>query len=263
MYTRRVIAALGLAAAALTTGTTMPASADEPQPAAAVTMDEQDCRETNVGRAVLTSGLDPLVPDRYTLLRISPTASRVIVTTYTCAEVSMDAQPVVGHTKPTTVTIGTATVTHRDGQQLPTEQQQYILWYGTDNPVQFAKLQQTGLPVSFLPASSVTATSDAGTTTIDWVIRGAGLDYTEQAVAVDPVTNPSTRTTTWWHDGPKGDLSITYDNLLANSTAMLTADFTGNELLSEIIALPTLLKISGVTFTFVSGSWTSQVAYLE
>ena len=167
-----------------------PASADTLTSMAATT-DEQDCREANVSRAVLTSRLDPLVPDRYSLLQITATASRLALTTYTCARVSVDGQPVAGHDKPTTVTIGSAVVTHRDGEQLPT-QQQYILWYGTDNPVLFAKLQQTGLPVSFLPGSSGTASSDEGVTTIDWAIRGAGLDYQLQAEGSEPAANPDT-----------------------------------------------------------------------
>ena len=262
MCARRVIAALGMAAAGLTLATPMPASAADAVPSAVVVTDEQDCRETNVARAVLTTGLDPLVPDRYSLFQLNATASRLIVTTYTCSRMSVDGQPVVGHAKPSTVTIGSAAVTHRDGVQLPT-QQQYILWYGTDNPVQFAKLQQTGLPVSFLPGSSSTVTSGGGTTTIDWAIRGAGLDYDQQAVATEPVTDPESRTSFWWHDGPKGDLMITYDNVRALSTAVITADFTDNQVLSEIIALPTLLKITGVPFTFVHGSWTSKVSFVE
>src|SRR5215204_1756913 len=107
MYPRRVFAALGLAAAGLTFAMITPAAADSLPSAIAVTTDEQDCHETNVSRAVLTSGLDPLVPDRYSLLQISPTASRLVVTTATCDRVSVDGQPVVGHDKPTTVTIGT------------------------------------------------------------------------------------------------------------------------------------------------------------
>ena len=262
MYTRRVIAALGLAAASLSVAMAPPAVADELPSAAAVTTDEQDCRETNILRAVLTSKVDPLVPDRYRLLQITPTASRLIVTTYTCSQVSVDGQPVVGRDKPTTVSIGSAVITHRDGVQLPTTQQ-YIVWYGTDNPVLFAKLRQTGLPVSFLPGSSATAASDGGTTTVEWAIRGAGLDYVQQAEGTWPVTDPRASTSTWRYDGPNGDLRITYDNLLVTSTAVITADFTGNELLSEIIALPTLLKINGVQFGSARGSWTSQVSFVE
>ena len=257
------VALHGLAAAGPTFAMTLPADANEVPSAAAVTTGEQDCRETNVTRAVLTSGLDPLVPDRYRLLQITATASRFIVTTVTCSQVSVDGQPVVGHDKPTTVTIGSGVVTHRDGVQLPTTQQQYIVWYGTDNPVLFAKLQQTGLPVSFLHGSSATASSDGGTTTVEWAIRGAGLDYVQEAVATEPVTEPVSFISTWWHDGPKGDLRITYNNVLARSTAAVTADFTGNELLSEIIALPTLLKINGVSFGYARGSWTGEVSFVE
>jgi hypothetical protein len=253
------IATLGLVTSAFTLVAAPPAGADGRSSTAQVSTDEQDCRETNVVRAVLTSGLDPLVPDRYSLLRLGPSASRFVVTTYTCSRVSVDGQPAVGHDKSTTVTIGSAVVTSRDGQPLPASQQQYVVWYGTDNPVLFAKLQQTGLPVSFLHGSSATASADAGTTTIDWAIRGAGLDYVEQAVATDPPDEPGASTTTWWYDGPEGDLQITYANQLATSTAVVTADFTRNELLSEIIAQPALLTINGVRFGYARGSWTAEV----
>jgi hypothetical protein len=261
MHTTRTLAALGLVATGLTLATNAPATA-ELLSSAVVTTDEQDCRETNIARAVLTSELDPVVPDRYTLLRITPTASRFLVTTYTCSQVSVDGQPAVGRDKPTTVTIGSAVVTHRDGQQLPSQQQQYIVWYGTDNPVLFAKLQQTGLPVSFLPHSSATITSDGAASTVEWAIRGAGLDYDETAVGTEPTAAPPASTTIWWHDGPEGDLRITYDNQLAVSSAVITADFRSNELLSHIIALPNLLQINGVPFVYIRGSWTSHVSFV-
>lgn len=265
MYARRTIAALALATAGVSLAMSTATAADTLGSAAAVTMDEQDCLEAGVSRAVLTSGLDPLVPDRYSLFHINATASRLVLTTYTCSQVSVDGQPVVGHDKPTTVTIGSAVVTTRDGEPLPTSQQQYIVWYGTDNPLLFAKLQQTGLPVSFLPRSSVEATSNGAITTVDWAIRGAGLDYDLTAEGAEPVTDPVTSTTTWWYDGPKGNLKITYENLFVKSAAVITADLTGNELLREIVPSPAVLTINGATIPagFVRGSWTSQVSFVE
>lgn len=265
MTLRRAIAAVGLTAG-FTAWLAPPVAAEPtPTPAAAVAMDEQDCSETNVSRAVLTTGLDPLVPDRYTLARITPTASSLVVTTYTCNQVSVDGQPVVGQDKTTTVTIGSATVTHRDGQPLPSTDQQYVLWYGTDNPVQFAKLQQTGLPVYFLPKSSVDTGTVGSNITIDWAIRGAGLDYDMLVTATQPVAAPVNRTTVWWYDGPQGDLQMTYDNVRTTSTAKIVADFTANDVLSDIIVLPRLLILDNptVTFTFIRGSWTSQVVFVE
>jgi hypothetical protein len=263
-----ILAVLGLAATALAVATTSPAAAEDPtsSSAAAVTTDEQDCHETNIARAVTTASLRPLVPSRYDLLTPNPavnTTGRITVFTYTCFGVSVDGQPVVGRNKPTTVTIGTAAVRTRDGLPLASNEQQYILWYGTDNPVLFAKLQQTGLPVSFLPHSSATITSDGATSTVEWAIRGAGLDYDETAVGTEPTAAPAASTTIWWHDGPEGDLRITYDNELAVSAAIITADFRSNELLSHIIALPNLLQINGVPFVYIRGSWTSQVSFVQ
>lgn len=262
MHLRRVIAALGLAAASLAVPVTAPAAADAAAAAAGVTMDERDCRESNVSRAVLTSELRQLVPERYQLLQVGPIGSRLVVTTYTCSRVSIDGQPVVGRDKSTTVTIGSAVVTHRDGEQL-SSQQNYIIWYGTDNPVQFAKLQQTGLPISFLPRSSATVASDGVTTTVEWAIRGAGLDYDETILGTEPVGDPDAFTGTWWYDGPNGDLKITYNNVLARSSAVVSADFTGNELLRRIITSPTLLHLNGTTIgmRYARGSWTAQVSF--
>lgn len=263
MQITRTLAALALVAAGLALAPNAPAGAEDRPSTALVTTDEQNCHETNILRAVLTSQLDALVPDRYTLLRITPTASRFIVTTVTCFQMSVDGQPAVGRDKPTTISIGSAVVTHRDGQQLPPRQQQYIVWYGTDNPVLFAKLQQTGLPVSFLPRSSATITSNGATSTITRAIRGAGLDYDETAVGIEPTAAPQPSTSVWWHDGPKGDLRITYNNQVASSTAVITADFRSNEVLSQIIALPNLLQINGSTFGYVRGSWTSEVSFVD
>jgi hypothetical protein len=262
MRITRTLAALALVAAGLALAPHAPAGAEERTSGALVTTDEQNCYETNITRAVLTSQLEALVPDRYTLLQITPIASRFTITTVTCSRVTVDGQPAVGRDKPTTITIGSAVVTHRDGQQLP-RQQQYIVWYGTDNPVLFAKLQQTGLPVSFLPSSNATVSSNGATSTITRAIRGAGLDYDETAVGTEPTAAQQATISVWWHDGPMGDLRITFSNQFASSTAVITADYRGNEVLSRIIASPNLLQINGATFVYVRGSWTSEVSFVD
>jgi hypothetical protein len=266
MRLTRILVAFGLAATVLTL-TAVPAIAEDPtSTVAAVTTNEQDCHESSVTRAVLTSKLRELVPARYTLVQVGPVASRFIVTTYTCSQVSVDGQPVVGNDKPTTVTIGSAAVSARDGVSAPS---QYILWYGTDNPVLFAKLHQTGLPVSFLPRADATITDNGTTHTVRWALRGAGLDYDLTATngpepATDPATGPVTGTTRWWYDGPEGDLLITYTNRIATANAPVTADFTGNEMLGapgNLVAQTSLLQISGVAFPYVRGSWASTVEF--
>jgi hypothetical protein len=255
MPRRRVIAILCLLVAA--TAGVSPAAADERAP---ITTDERDCVETDVARAVTTTGLDPLVPDRYTLSGVSATASRLIVITYTCQRVdvagSLPLEPDGGLT---TVTIAAAAVTHRDGEPLPSEQQLYVVWYGTDNLELFADLRRAGLPASYLPRSSATVTG--GTGEVAWSVRGAGLDYDQTASSPLPDTDgPRDSTVVPWHDGPRGDLRLTVSNSrLQESTAVVTADFTSNRVLSEIIALPRLLTITDVRFPYVSGSWTSTV----
>jgi hypothetical protein len=62
---------------------------------------------------------------------------------------------------------------------------------------------------------------------------------------------------------PKGDLRVTYDNLERTSSALITADFRSNALLDQIIAQRPLLQISGVTFGYIRGSWTSDVTFVD
>jgi hypothetical protein len=255
MPRRSLTAVLGLLAAA-TVGLS-PAAADE---GAVVSTDERDCVETGVARAVTTAGLDPLVPERYTLLAVSATASRLTVITYTCQDTAVTGSlPLKSDGEPTTVTIAAATVTHRDGQPLPTEQQLYVVWYGTDNLELFVNFRRAGLPASYLPRSS--ATVNAGTGDVAWSIRGAGLSYDQ--IATNPLPDPDgprDSTVVFWHDGPRGDLRLTFSNSqLEETTAVVTADFTSNEILTEIIALPRLLTVTDVRFPYVRGSWTSTV----
>lgn len=282
MHITRTLAALGLAATALAVATTSPATAeDDPTTAtteavtdvgtAAVTTNEQDCHETNIARAVSAALLRDLVPARYDLLAPNPavpTTGRITVLTYTCFGVSVDGQPVVGRDKPTTVTIGTAAVKARDGVTLAAtpsaNAQQYILWYGTDNPVLFAKLQQTGLPVHFLRPSTGTTTdfTSTGTSnTLAWDIRWPGLDYTQSVTGPEPTVDPATRpatTSTFWFDGPQGDLSVTYTNHTISTNAPVTADFRANDVLQPRVLNQGLLVING-SFPYIRGGWTSAV----
>jgi hypothetical protein len=47
------------------------------------------------------------------------------------------------------------------------------------------------------------------------------------------------------------------------SSAVITADFRSNALLDQIIAQRPLLQISGVTFGYIRGSWTSDVTFVD
>jgi hypothetical protein len=269
MHLTKTLAALGLAATGLAVATTTPAVADDPPSttAAAVTTDEQGCHETQIQRAVTMSSLRPLVPTRYGLFPVNPagTTGRITATSYTCAAVSVDGQPVVGRDKTTTVTIGSARVNARDGQPLLSSQGEYILWYGTDNPVLFAKLQQTGLPVVFLRRSTGSVTSDGVTNTVDWSIAEAGLDYTVSLTGPVPATDPATRpetSTTWWFDGPKGDLKIIYTNHTLSTPVPVNADFTANAVLKDRVVAPAALVINGGVFQYIQGGWTSDVSFV-
>jgi hypothetical protein len=157
------------------------------------------------------------------------------------------------------LSIGSAAITARDGA--PTTGF-YVLWYATDNPVLFAKMQQTGMPVAFLPRSDCTVEAGPVTCNLNWAIRGAGLraSCTQSAPSRRPPRPPSALS--WYHDGPFGDLRITFHNEMRPvSTAAVTADFTRNEVLQPMLVSPAV--ITGVPSPYLRGTWTSELEYLN
>jgi hypothetical protein len=266
MLTKRFWAALALAAAAL--ALPAPATADPeqiPPGLESTTTSETGCKEVNIQRASLISQVDPLVPDRYDLFRLSAIGTRVIITTYTCDEIVVNGAPAVG-TQPTTVVIGAVQITGRDDKAATG---QYILWYGTDNPVLFAHYQRLGLPVSRIHP---TIDFSLGETTSDlhWKIAGAGLDYRLDAVGTES-TNVTEFPANFYYDGPRGDLHWLFDNTAAVSTASVNADFTQlqpvqNPFLvnSQMICIPTKAPpcdraATGTSFQYARGSWISNL----
>lgn len=213
---------------------------------------QEDCHEVAIPRAVTTSGLRQMVPEHYSLFPVSPTASRLLVTTVTCESVRVAPGSDQSPARRTTFTIGAAQLTSPDGT--PSDDY-YLLWYGTDNPEEAAKLRQLGLPVTFQPHTTSVISEDASTSSLSWDFRGGGLDYTIQGVGSVASGPVATSELTWVHDGPDGRVRMAYANrLLPPSRAVVTADFTRLEPLVPILASP--VRPTNVAFTYFRGGWT-------
>lgn len=220
-----------------------------------VALDEQNCRESAVTRMpVRTEQLRALVPPRYGLLPGSvPDSSRTLLNTYTCESISVDGAPVVpGPGGPTVVSIWSAIISSRDGI---TTSGSYLLSYATNNPLLFAKLQQSGLPVAFEPASTVEATEGAGAATLTFALRGP-VNYDLTAVATEPTGVAASSSATWFYDSAEGPVTLAFHNSApAPTVSAVTADFTRFEpYASMAVTSPTPVNMPAFYF---HGSWTT------
>jgi len=273
MHTRRLIAALGLAAAALaSTATTATA---EPTPTKASTA-ENDCSEIAITRATNAPDAQAVIPSRYGISETNPGVGRLFVHTYTCQALTIDGQPVVGGNRPTTISIGSVAVNTLDGTTLAGGFNAYILWFGTDNPVLFAKYQQLGLPVRFLKpdtGTTTTLTTDGAITAIDWAIRNPGINYdvvTKGAIE-PPTTTRQGADIFFWYDTGAHDLRLTYHNtaIRPSSSAPVRADLRGATLATDLMRIKDATVAGGplippsedpdatINLAYTRGSWTA------
>src|SRR6478735_3986946 len=273
MHTKRILAALALAAVGLTWRPAAPAGAatpdSRPGPSWATTQ-ESDCFEVLTQRGVKTTEVDLLVPERFGLPATATTT--LFLHTYTCRQFSVDGQPQVGRDKTTTITIGSVSVTSVDGQPT-TGFTGYVLWYGTDNPVLFAKFHQLGWPVTFLPATTAVLpqSPQAGdAVTAGWAIRGPGIDYDLQVNALEPTTSSASSTVPFLHEGSDGRLlRLAVANQQAGqvSATSTTAQLEGIDLLQPLLTDPRFNTIPQpgqvARFPYLRGSWASQLTVEE
>lgn len=258
------------AAAAITFGACLPAAnavgTGESRRAGTV-VSENDCFEVLVVRSVVTAQVAELVPDRYAL----PTTDTMtlFIYNYTCRSVTVDGHPNVGEDKTTSVTVGAVQVTSIDGQT-PTEFSAYVLWFGTSNPVQFAKLQQSGWPVSFQPRTKSTipaAPAPGDVTTVHFAFRGAGLDYDLTSLVVEPVVHPDDGYISFWADTPAGQqLRLLIHNVASSDdarTSSTTAQLSGIGVLQPLLTDPRFNTIpqpgNTARSSYGRGSWQSQL----
>ena len=166
-----------------------------------------------------------------------------------------------GHAgRPTIVSIGTVLM-YREG--VPAE---YILWYGTDNPLLFARLQQLGVDAHFIPRSTYSETDDEQgrrQIRVDYVGNGpGGIDHTRTiTVLTAPTGTTREDTSTFYHLGSRGEVRFDYALLLeANGTANVCFE-VGEE------SLPLHYGITSFCYpgtrTFFRGGWTGTIQLLE
>lgn len=167
---------------------------------------EQGCFETGDRRPVPPAVAESYLPAGYELSLLGGMANVGFVD-YVCGALSVD-----GHeARPTIVSMGTVSVT-RAGD--------YLLWIGTDNPLHFARLQQLGVNVFFIPRSTVqVSTTSEGflRLEVEYVGTGpGGLDYT-RTITTRTATPPTGTTTEsaglFWHEGSAGEVRVDFDNL--------------------------------------------------
>ena len=143
----------------------------------------------------------------------------------------------------------------------------YVLWVGTDNPLLFARLQQLGVNVYFIPRSSyseVTTLAADGTRRTEIVVNYAGngpggLDYTRTITATEGTspTPPDGPAAGWYTLGTKGEVALSFINDFTSAgTATVCLDYAPNSIptqygLTEFTngsCFPTLRA-------FIRGSW--------
>jgi hypothetical protein len=195
------VALLLVAASAAAAQEVPPAPPDDD---VAVTL-EQDCHETGDRRPVAPALARSYLPEGYDLSLIGGMANVGFVD-YVCGALSID-----GHrARPTIVSMGTVSVT-REGD--------YLLWIGTDNPLQFARLRQLGVNVFFIPRSTVeVSTTSEGflQLRVEYVGNGpGGLDYTRTITtrtATPPTGTTAESAGLFWHEGSKGEVRVDFAN---------------------------------------------------
>ena len=244
----RLRAAVAAAATAslvglLAAGSLAPAHAER----TSVVSVQDDCHEVAIPRAVTTSGLRQLVPERHTINTLTPTASRLWIITVTCESVRVEPGSDHSPARRTTYTLGAVPLTASDG--VPTTDD-YLLWWGTDNPEEAAKLRQLGLPVTFQPHTASTVSEDGATNTLAFDLRGGGLDYRVDAVGTEPGTT-LTSSEMWRRSIARRRQRASSRSV---STAVTTADFSSLEPLIPILASP--VRPTNVPFTYFRGGWT-------
>jgi hypothetical protein len=225
---------------------------------------EADCYEVRTTRGVVTTAVDALVPDRYGLAT-TPTTSLAIIT-YTCRDVAVDRGH-ESHAGTTTVSIGSVAITSVDGVAT-VDAERYVLWYGTDDPRLFAAVRSSGMPATFLRASTASlpaASTPAGSdVTVSWELRGHDLSYDLAASTVEPAVKGTDSFVTFLHERPDGRTArLTIHNLTEGevNTTSTNAQFAGIDALQPLLTDPRFNTVPQpgqvARFPYVRGSWSS------
>jgi len=230
--------------------------------------EENNCFETGDRRPVLLSHAQTYVPDRYIVTSLAappspawlgPADARVAnagFIDYVCESLSVN-----GHgPRPTIVSLGTVLV-RRDN--ISTD---YVLWVATDNPVYFARLQELGVEVHFIPNSSYSETTNQNgqrQISVKYVEnRPGGLNNTRTITVLAPPSGDPVPSVGGpiYHLGSKGEVAITWSNLALTGRANVCFRV-------EPESLPTVYGITSFCYpnprTFIVGNWTGTVELLS
>jgi hypothetical protein len=226
-----------------------------------LTTQEEGCTELQVNRASNLAAVRALVPERYSLYATPAGAGRIRVVNYFCEAISVDGQQ---RAKATLVSFGMAETTSRDGTASVGN---YLLWYGTSDPVLAARMRQLGVPAQHLEGASVEPYVD-GQPTWSLEVPAPLAHRLDVAAVVSPspmeLETPELGLTVFY-DGPRGDLRFQWLNsAFSFGSGAVAGDLTGLEPLVPLIFSPNLLTLSGASrFGFYRGNWTMQAERLD
>jgi hypothetical protein len=271
-----LVIALVIGLAGIVAASAAPASTAEEdkvaEHAGEIFTEEQNCFETIDRRPVPIELVRSYVPAAYIPAAFTspgppvwPVAGQAVgsvgFTDYVCESFSVNGhQP-----RPTIISMGVVVLDPAHAGVPP--RRLYVLWVGTDNPLLFARLQQLGVNVYFIPRSSYTqvaTTAPDGTPRTEIIVNyvgngPGGLDYTRtitatEGVAPTPADGPASG---WYHLGSKGEVALSFMNDFASAgTARVCLDY-------GLDSLPTQYGLTeftdGTCFPtlrlFLRGSW--------
>jgi hypothetical protein len=111
----------------------------------------------------------------------------------------------------------------------------YVLFYATDNPIQFAALKRLGWPVDLLrqaSSGSVTRDDTGQIDSLHLTVLGSGWDHELTVLATAPVGEPEQSTAVYYRDVDGALLKLCYENNLDVVPATVTGDLRETPLAS-------------------------------
>lgn len=277
MTTIRTAAAAALLALAALTGPAVAADGTDPEDGSVpgrsddgghpVVMQtrEQDCFEHNTLRFADWQAVAERLPEGWVpAAKIPGTGTeagrfrtRTVFVDFTCESWSVDGLPA----RRTTVSWLAAQAVRADGSG---GRRAWAMEHGSDNPLFVERMRKLGVESQHLPRSVAThTTAEDGTVTyrqsyVDDTAADGGQTYLREGT-VKPREAASTSVATFWFDGERGPVSITYDNAFTHTgTPTTTERLQGSVFgLGGAYRMADAVGIAGnPNFIYTRGSWT-------
>jgi hypothetical protein len=178
----------------------------------------------------------------------------LLINEVVCQQVTTGGVRVRG---PVVTVIVSTSVTLPDGTS-----EQYVLFYATDNPIQFAALKRLGWPVDLLKrASSCSVTRDATgqVNSMHLTVVGSGWDHELTVLATAPVPEPEQGPAVYYRDVDGVLLKLCYQNNFGVAPATVAGDLTKTPLASitpsvQSFSIPGWLVVGSQRSTLTGGS---------